>query len=242
MLGLSGGVITVPSLVLIFHLTGYPQSILMHTAIGTSLAAMVLNGMASTYAHHRRSSVMWDIVFVMIPGLILGCLLGAFFAHFLSGIVLQIIFGVFIALLGAHVLFSKSKKKGTEKPDKSLYTWIGIGIGFLSSLLGIGGGVFMVPLLLAFNHPEKKAVGTSAAMGLLITTLAALGYLYFGLQQSTPPTSLGYIYLPAFILIGLTTIFFAPLGAKFAHQIEGNKLRKIFASILILIGILMIFN
>ncbi len=243
LLGLSGGVVTVPSLILIFNLLNVPQSDLVHTAIGTSLAAMVLNGIASSWAHKRRAGVMWDIVFSMIPGVILGCLLGATLAHFASGILLQILFGLFVCFLGAYVLLQKKtiRKKGA-KYDRSMYTWLGLGIGAFSSLLGIGGGVFTVPLMLSHGHPEKKAVGTSAVVSLMITTLAAIGYLYFGLKVEALEGSIGYIYLPAFVLVGLGAIIFAPLGARWAHQIDGTKLRKVFAGTLILVGILMIFN
>lgn len=242
LLGLSGGVIAVPCLVLIFSILSFPQAVLMHTAIGTALAAMVINGLASTTAHHKRGGVMWDLVFAMIPGVFLGCLLGAFIAHFLSSVLLEIIFGLFVSLLGARVLLQKKKKGEVKRPDRTLFTWIGLGIGTLSSLLGIGGGTFTVPMLLSYRYPEKKAVGTSAATGLFITFLAALGYLYFGLGVSTVPNSLGYIYLPAFAIVGLTTILFAPMGARLAHKIDGKKLRRIFAATLIIVGILMIFH
>lgn len=244
MLGLSGGVVTVPCLVLIFTLMGFPQAHLMHVAIGTSLAAMVINGISSTMAHHKRGGVMWDVVFLMIPGLFLGSLSGTFLASFLSGIVLQVFFGFFVACLGAYVLLQKKKKRQekAKKVERTLYTWVGLGIGFLASLLGIGGGVFLVPLLLAQRTPEKKAVGTSAAMGLFVTFLAAFGYLYFGRGVVVAEYVIGYIYIPAFLTIGLITIFFAPIGAKLAHKMDPKKLRRIFAATLILVGILMVFS
>jgi len=242
LLGLSGGIVTVPSLVLVFHLFDFPQTSAMHVAIGTSLSAMVLTGIASTWAHHRRDGVIWAIVFSMIPGIIIGCLLGAFVAHFLSGVLLQIIFGLFISLLGAYILLQKRKQKQVQRPNRTVYTWFGFGVGSLASLLGIGGGVFTVPLLIAFRYPEKKAIGSSAAISLVITFLAALAYLYFGWDEVQFKDSLGYIYLPAFALIGIGTIFFAPLGVKIAHRMQGIHLRKVFAATLIIVGILMIFN
>ncbi|NGX37080.1 MAG: hypothetical protein K1000chlam2_00230 [Chlamydiae bacterium] len=242
LLGLSGGIVTVPCLVLLFRLMGIPQTYLMHIAIGTSLAAMVLNSLASMWAHHRRQGVVWKIVFAMIPGIFLGCMLGSFVAQFLSSVVLQVVFGSFICFLGAYILLQKRKRQEKKLPDKTLYTWLGFGIGTLSSLLGVGGGVFSVPLLISYRYPEKQAVGTSAAMGLFITFVAAVAYLYFGLKEVKLPLTLGFIYLPAFAVIGFVAIFFAPLGAKLAHRIKGALLRKIFAGTLIIVGILMIFN
>ncbi|NGX40029.1 MAG: hypothetical protein KR126chlam1_01369 [Chlamydiae bacterium] len=242
LLGMSGGVLAVPALVLIFTLLGFPQPHLMHMAIGTSLASMILTTLSATVAHHRRGGVMWDIIWSMMPGVILGCLLGAFIAHFLSSVILEIIFGFFICFLGAYVLFHKKKKEEVKRPDRTLYTWIGLGIGSLSSLLGIGGGTFMVPLFIAYQYPSKKAVGTSAGMSLFITTFAALAYLYLGLGEIKIPYTIGFIYLPAFALIGITTIFAAPIGVKLAHRMRGRVLRRIFAVTLIVIGVLMIFR
>jgi len=246
LLGISGGIVTIPALVLIFNLTGFPQSYLMHTAMGTSLAAMILKGIAATWTHNGRKEVMWDLVLVMIPGILMGCILGAFFAHFISGILLQIVFGGFICFLGAGILFKKQKKKKkTEKaarPDKALYTWIGLGIGAISSFLGIGGGVFVVPLLLSYHYVEKKAIGTSAATGLFITILASIGYMYFGHDLVDIGESIGYVYIPAFLSIGLGTLIFAPIGTKLTNRFDVKKWRKGFAATLIIIGILLIFN
>lgn len=244
LLGLSGGVVMVPCLLFLFHLLDFPQAHMMHMAIGTALSAMVITGIASTWAHHNHKSVMWMIVMLMLPGILMGCTFGSFIAQFLSGVVLQLIFGVFICLLGAYVLFQKKKPPPhlKEKPHKSLYTWFGFGIGTFASLLGIGGGIFTVPLLISYRFSEQKAVGTSAAVGMMITFLAALAYLYFGLDVITVPMSLGFVYLPAFALISLGTVVFAPIGAKLAHKMAGAKLRMIFAGTLIIVGILMIFN
>lgn len=243
LLGLSGGIVTVPCLILLFHLLGFSQGYLVHTAIGTSLAAMVLNGTTSTFAHNHKKAVVWSIVFTMLPGIFLGCLLGSLAAHIISGILLQIAFGLFVCLLGAYVLLQKKPARRREGHDnRALYTWLGLGIGGVSSLLGLGGGIFTVPLLLYHGHLEKESVGTSAAVGLMITFFAAISYIYFGLKVENIPYSIGYIYLPAFALIGIGAIIFAPLGVKMAHQMNGKKLRKIFAAVLILVGILMIFN
>lgn len=242
LLGLSGGVVTVPALFGIFHLIDVPQDVRMQMAIGTSLSAMILTGLASTWAHNRHEGVIWNIVFSMLPGILLGCLLGAFVSDFLSGVILQIVFGLFVCVLGAYVLLQKKRPKPAKRPPKTVYTWLGLGIGSVASLLGIGGGIFTVPLLISYRFPEKKAIGTSAAVGLFITTIASLAYLYFGRDAAKIPYALGYIYLPAFALVGLATIFFAPLGVKLAHRLENKTLRRVFAGTLILVGILMALN
>lgn len=241
LLGISGGIVTVPCLAFIFFLLGFPQSFLMHSAIGTSLAAMVLTSISSTWSYQHHQSVLWNIVLRMLPGILIGSLLGALTAHFLSGILLEIFFGGFIFLLGLYLLFHKSNKIKIKKLNSISYVLYGFCIAFIACLLGIGGGVFIVPLLIHHGLIERKAMGTSAAGSVGITFIGALGYLYFGLGSVPVRESLGYIYLPAFFLIGITAMFFAPLGVKWVHQISGIKLRKIFASILLIIGLGMIF-
>lgn len=243
LLGIGGGVITVPALVFVFSLIGFPQAHGMHTAIGTSLASMILTATTSTIAHHRYRGVLWKITYSMLPGLIVGCLLGAFIAHFFSSVFLEVFFGIFVCALGSSILFVKKKKKKTApKPKKMVfYSWSGLGIAAFANLLGIGGGVFTVPLLLKYRFPTQQAVGTSASITLIIALFGSLSYFYFGLDQIPIGSNFGYIYLPAFALVGLATIICAPIGARLAYRISDRYLKKIFAVALIIIGILMIF-
>ncbi|MBS0629110.1 MAG: sulfite exporter TauE/SafE family protein [Verrucomicrobia bacterium] len=240
LLGLSGGVVTVPALVFLFPVMGIPQSQVTHMAIGTSLAAMVLNGIVSTWSHHRREGVLWPLFLSLLPWIIIGSLFGGIVANFISDVVLENLFGFFIVFLGIYLLLPQKKKRELREFNKHSIFWCGTGVGSVASVLGIGGGVFTVPLLIHFNYPEKKAIGTSAAISLVITTVTALTYLYFGMKTVKTPESLGYIYLPAFVFIGLGAMFLAPVGAKWAHAIDGLLLRRIFAAVLIIIGIVMI--
>lgn len=241
LLGVSGGIVTVPSLAFLFNILGFPQSTLMHTAIGTSLSAMVFNGIVSTWFYERRQGIIWNIIFTMFPGIVIGSLLGAFVAHFLSGILLQVLFGLYIGLLGVYLFIRKNKKTQEKKLTFTRYLLYGFMIAGTASLLGIGGGIFIVPLLIHHGYIEKKAIGTSAAGSLFITFFGAIGYFYFGLGEVSMKESLGYIYLPAFILVGITAMFFAPLGVKLVQILSGEKLRKIFAGVLLITGFTMIF-
>lgn len=242
LLGLSGGAITIPCLVLVFNLLDFPQDFLMHTAVGTSLASMIFTGIASTWTHAKAKYVRWKIVLSMFPGITIGCLLGAFLAHFLASDILQEIFGAFLVLLGATILLIKKKEKQkTLVPDETLYTWIGLGIGVLSSFLGVGGGIFILPLLLSYHYSEHESIGTSAACGTVISLFATVAFMYFGRTTVHLDGNIGYIYLPAFLAIGVGSMICAPLGAKIAHRLSGKKLRQFFAAVAIMIGILMFF-
>lgn len=243
LLGISGGVITVPCLTLIFHWIGFPQAHILHAAIGTSLAAMVLTGISAAWSHHLKSAVVWDVVKAMLPGILVGSVVGASIARILPGVILALVFGLFSIGLGIYFYCKRFRARdGVKKPKTARFLWIGFGISGIANILGIGGGIVTVPVLVAHHYPEKKAIGTSAATGLIISFLGALGYLYFGLGEIQVHDSIGYLYLPAFILVGIASALSAPFGAKLAHQLPAEKIRKIFGIFLVVSGLLMIFT
>jgi uncharacterized protein len=241
LLGISGGVITVPCLVLIFHKLGFPQAYVMHIAIGTSLAAMVFNSISSAWSHNRRKSVMWDVFRHMAPGIVVGSILGALIANVLSGVILEIVFAIFLFSLGAYFLVPHKGHHGDEKlPSTPILSAIGAGIGALSNILGIGGGIITVPILMAYRVQAKKAIGTSTATGAIVTLIGALAYLYFGIGETDFTDTIGFLYWPAFIVIGVVSFLTAPFGVKLAHIFPTQTIRYIFACALIGTGIAMI--
>jgi uncharacterized membrane protein YfcA len=240
LLGIGGGIVTVPCLLLLFHLLGYPQPYIMHMALGTSLAAMTLNTISSTWAHHKKEAVLWNIVKQMLPGMILGGILGATCARFLSGVILELLFGVFLIVVGT--LFFRQIKphvKPHQLPSWPVLNAISAGIGWISNMLGMAGGILTMPLLTSFQIPNKKAIGTSAATSFLITLIGAVSYLIVGLGALPVSDTVGFINLPAFVVIGLTTFFVAPYGVKLAHQLPDQVLRRIFGIVLIVVGLSM---
>ncbi len=240
LLGISGGIVTIPCLILIFHLMDFPAVYIMQLAIGTSLAAMVFNAIASTWSHHHHKAVIWEFVKKMIVGISLGSVIGAFIGDTLPTAILELIFGVFAIGLGIYFYREQTVFHHEQiAPSKGALNAWGVAIGTLSSLLGIGGGSMTVPLFLHYKIPLKKAIGTSAATGVVITFVGAVSYLIFGLNEAFYSYSIGYIYLPAFAVLAVTTFFAAPLGAKLTQTIETSKLKKIFGIVLILTGIFM---
>jgi len=243
MLGIGGGTITVPALFIIFSMIGLPQAYLMHLSIGTSLASMVINTFSATKAHHAKGSVKWDTVKRMLPGVVMGSLLGGLTAHYLSGIILEIIFGLFALALGLHYL-RPLKPHGDEGklPGFPLIDLCSGFIAWISNILGIGGGVLTVPYLNAYRVPEKKAIGTSVAVSFFISLLGALFYLFFGLSDVGFGIAFGYIYVPAFIILSCSSYVAAPYGVKLAHYLPSKTLRKCFAFTMMIVGLLMIFG
>ena len=243
LLGISGGVITVPCLFFIFRFLDFPQAFCMQMAIGTSLAAMVFNTLSSTWAHSKRKVVVWDIFKGMLLGIILGSLLGAYFGDRLSSVFLAMIFGLFACLLGINFLYPyftlTSRKK--KNPGAVRLTLYGVFIAFISNILGIGGGIITVPILLHHQIPERRAIGTSAATGFVITFFGALSYLYFGYGELSLPYTFGFIYLPAFLTIGLTSSISAVYGAFLTQRLSPPLLRRIFGLALLAVGLVMLF-
>jgi uncharacterized membrane protein YfcA len=241
LLGVGGGVITVPCFYLIFYLLDYPHVYIMQLAIGTSLAAMVFNTLSSTWAHHKRLNVAWNVFRKMAFGLLLGSIIGALITEWLSTLFLEIIFGVFLCLLGIYFWRAPHfKDESTHLPKVPLLFLWSSGIGGISNILGIGGGTLIVPFLTAHNMPAKKAIGTSAACSLLITSLGAISYLILGLKTAQLPEDVGFINIPAFLIVGIVSFLVAPYGAKLTDRFSVTYLRKIFSIVLLVTGLSMI--
>jgi uncharacterized protein len=241
MLGIGGGVITVPCLLYVFHFLNFPQTYVMHIAIATSLAAMIFNTAAATWAHNKRHAVLWDVFKKMIPGFVIGSILGAIIAIWLSGVFLEIIFGIFLCMLAYFFYRKKAAAVGTSKlPSNLVLSCYSCGIGTFSNILGIGGGSMVVPLLTTFKITDRNAIGTSAAATLITAILGAITYLIAGWGDVPSTEMIGLIDLPAFFIIGVASFFCAPIGARLTHEISPEKVRKIFAIVLVLTGLSLI--
>ena len=244
LLGMSGGIVTVPCLLLVFTLMDFSSVHIMQLAMGTSLAAMVFNAISSTFSHHKDKAVNWGLVKTMLPGLILGCIAGAFISYLLPTSILKIIFGAFAVIVGLY-FYRQRTLPDVEKrisPASMVVNIAGFGVSTLSNILGIGGGTMMVPLFIAFQMPMSKAVASSAATGFIISLGGAISYLAFGLGETIYPHTLGFIYLPAFFILSMMTFLAAPFGARMTHRIASDKLKKYFAICLIAVGIFIMMS
>lgn len=241
MLGIGGGIIAVPSLLLVFHLLSYPQAIIMHMAIATSLAAMVFNAAAATRAQNKRGFVYWSVFKKMVPGFVIGSIVGSIITLWLSGIILEIIFGIFLCVLAGVFFFKKEVHHPIETiPSGWKLSAYSSGIGAVSILLGIGGGILVVPLLTRFRIADKKAIATASACTLVTTVLGSICYLILGWHTIPGVDMIGLIEWPAFLLVGIAAFFAAPLGVKWMHELSVIKVRKIFAVVVAATGLAMI--
>jgi len=243
LLGVGGGLIIVPMLAWIFHLQGMPAGVIMHLAIGTSLATIIVTSISSVRAHHRHGAVLWPVFWQLAPGLVIGTLLGSELAGALRNDTLRIIFGIFTLTVAAQIGFGFKPSPHRNLPGTAGMLTAGGLIGLVSAIVGIGGGSMTVPFLTWCNETIHKAVATSAACGLPIALAGAVGYVFTGWgQPDLPPWSCGYVYGPALLGISLISMLSAPLGVKLAHSLPTTTLRKVFAGFLGIIGIKMLIG
>lgn len=243
MLGLGGGVIIVPVLLFLFIQQGFSPSILMHLAVTTSLATIIVTSISATYTHHRKGAVLWPVVNRLAPGILLGAGLGAVLADSLSSNTLRIVFGVFEILVAIQIGFELKPKAKNKLPETPGLLGSGTGIGLFSTILGIGGGSLTVPFLLWCNVNIRNAVAVSSACGFPIAAAGTTALIIAGWNNpDVPATSISYLYWPAALIIIAMTIFFAPLGARLAHYLSVPTLKRIFAVLLMVVGIRMLIQ
>ncbi|WP_198332592.1 sulfite exporter TauE/SafE family protein [Psychrobacter aquimaris] len=251
--GVGGGTIIVPLLFIVFTQMGYSPDNIMHLALGTSLATIIVTSISSLMAHNKKGAVMWPVFKNLTPGMAIGCFFGAGIAGAISGGHLQIIVGTFL-LWVAFNMFTGGKKRidGTANDASTTQTALpstpkqlaaGGVIGIASAIFGIGGGSLTVPYLTRYGVVMQKAVGTSAACGLPIAIAGALGFMFFGMQQQVDaPNTIGFVHIYAFLGISIMSFFTAKLGAKVAHILSPELLKKCFAVLLTVVGFYFLYK
>ena len=243
LLGLGGGIILVPLLTIVFQFQGFPPDILMHMALGTSLASIIFTSFSSARSHNKMGGVKWNIVRNISIGILLGTYIGSYAASSIPAEYLQVFFSIFLFYVTSQMIQGKTPKAARQMPKLLLTNTVGLCIGFISSLVGIGGGTLSVPFMIWHNVPIRQAIGTSAAIGMPIALSGAAGYYINGLGLTNlPEFSAGFIYLPALCAIVLFSMLTAPFGARLAHNLPVAKIKKFFAIFLIIAASNMLIN
>ncbi len=241
LLGIGGGGIMVPVLTTLFLYQGFPLDSVIHIALGTSMASIILTSLSSLRAHDIKGAVRWTIVKDMSPGIIVGTFLATFLVAYLNTVFLALFFSLFMAYIALQLFLNRQAMPTRSLTNKTGLLLAGAGIGSLSALVSIGGGSLTVPFLSWQNIPLKKAIGTSAAIGLPLSIAGTLGYIFNGWENTSLENGmLGFIYLPAVMLISITSFLMAPYGAKLAHKLPTPILKKAFAILLIILSIKML--
>lgn len=242
LLGVGGGIVIVPVLFHLLPLVGVDDSVRMHTAVGTSLASIVVTSFYSARAHYRRGVVDVGLLRTWGPFIGLGALIGTALAGAVQGAFLTGFFGVFALCVAVQMLLSPEVSRfHLNLPAGWARALTAALIGAVSSMLGIGGGTLSVPILSACGYPMIRAVGTAAAFGAAIALPGAIGFAVSGWNApSLPPFSLGYVNLLSFAVIVPMTMTAAPWGARLAHTASPQVLKRVFAVFLLLTAMRML--
>jgi len=239
-----GGIIIVPVLFYLFTYFDFSDAITMHLAVATSLAVIVPTAISSARSHHKKGAVDLSLLKRWGPWIIFGAAFGGWLSHFLNTESLLMIFGVIALVMSVNLMLPKTPVVASAPPTNPFITaLVATPIGLFSSLMGIGGGSIAVPVQAMCSIAIHRAVGTAAVFGLFIALPGALGFLWSGIGVAGRPIgSLGYVSIPAFLIIGVASVLTAPFGSGLAHKLDGLKLRRVFAIFLLLSSLNMLIT
>lgn len=241
LLGVGGGMITVPVLVFVFTAKGFPPEHLMHLSLATAMATIPFTSASSVRAHHVRDGVDWSVVVGMLPGLAMGALLGALVAGAVPSRPLAIFFAVFISYAALNMFRNVRPKPTRQLPGRLGLGVVGAVVSFLASFVAAGAAFMTIPFMAWCNVPMKRAIGTAAALGFPLALASTAGYVYAGRHAvGLPAGTLGFVYLPALVPVVLASMLTAPLGARFTHRLPVHRLRMAFGVLLLALALHML--
>jgi uncharacterized membrane protein YfcA len=208
----------------------------MQVCLATSLASIVVTSIRSVQSHNKKGAVDWEILRGWAPGIVLGAVIGVLIAARLRSEVLTVLFGVLAGLIGLYLAFGKqSWKLSDTMPKGPLKAVLAPMIGFLSVLMGIGGGSVGVPMMTLHGVAMHRAVATAAGFGLVIALPSVLGFLFLTIENA-PPLTIGAVNLPALVIAISMTMITTPWGAKLAHALPAAVLRRGFAVFILIVA------
>ena len=243
LLGVGGGMMLVPFMIFIFEFNHFPPDLIMKMALATSLTTILFTSISSVRAHHKKGAVNWSIAKPMAVGAFLGTFIGANFAGAMKSEWLTTFFAVFVGFSALQMLRNKKPKPSRDVPGKLGLGAAGSVVGFISSLVGAGGGFITTPFLVWCNVAMHQAIGIAAALGLPIAAGGLVGYVIAGWgQEGLPAGSIGFIYLPALFATAAATVITAPMGARTAHRLPVSTLKRVFAYMLLTLAVVMMWR
>ncbi len=242
LLGVGGGIVLVPAFFYAFQTLGYGGPQLMQLCLATSLATIIVTSIRSVLSHNKKGAVDWGILRGWGPGIAVGAVIGVLVASALRTELLQALFGMLGMVIGIYLGLGKSEwRLGDAMPKGLRRAALSPSVGFLSVLMGIGGGSFGVPLMSLYNTPIHRAVATAAGFGVIIAVPSVLGFLFLNIApEHRPPLTIGAVNLVAFGIVVAMTMITAPWGVKLAHAMDPKPLRRVFAVFLTLVALNML--
>lgn len=244
LLGIGGGLIVVPTLLIFFDMSGVDPSLSMHMAVGSSLGLIVFTSFASARSHYKYGNVENQVLRSWGIGIALGAVISGLTIKYYTPQTLALVFAV-VGYFAAYNFLRKNTKILAKEPPKKLWTGgpIGFFIAYIAAMMGIGGGTLAVPAMSACALPIHRAVGTSAAFNFMIALCGSVGFIIGGLGiDGRPDFSLGYVNLLVVLIMFPLTMSMAPLGAKVANKLKAQHLRIVFALFLIFVASRMLYK
>ena len=236
--GIGGGIIIIPTFFYIFSYLAFPDEILSHMVLGSSLGVIAFSSISSTFSHHSKGAVNWRLIKVVAPSIVIGSSLGGLTAGYLESSTLQGLVSLFLVVASVQLIFEFPPPSQNPKTNLAGPVIAGGGIGWLSGVFGIGGGIFSVPYFYHRGLKMMHAIGTSAACGIPIAIAGSISYILIGYGNlDLPEYSLGYVYLPATIIVGVMSSLTAKFGVNIAHRMKQKKLRIAFAFLVMIMAL-----
>lgn len=236
MLGIGGGIIVVPLLIYLLPLMDVPMALVVPMAVGTSLATIVVTTASSAFAHHKNGAIDWSWVRLIVPLLVVGGVLGGYIGANIDPFVLQRIFATMLLILAARMIWKVQPRAQRQRIRPTPVRICSALIGVVSALVGIGGGALVVPMLHYYQVIMRQAVAIAAVCSVVLALVGTLTYAWVGRAGVDVPGAVGFVYLPAWLGIGIFSVLMAPLGAKLAHRLPVRYLQRAFATLLIAVS------
>jgi uncharacterized membrane protein YfcA len=242
LLGVGGGIVLVPAFFYAFQTLGYNGPQLMQICLATSLATIIVTSVRSVLSHHKKGAVDWAILRGWAPGIAVGAVLGVVAAAGLRSVTLQAIFGVLGVVIGLYLGLGRAQwRLGPVMPGGIRRLVMAPSLGFLSVLMGIGGGSFGVPLMSLYGVPIHRAVATAAGFGVTIALPSVAGFLLLEIApEHRPPFTIGAVNLVAFAVVIAMTLVTAPWGVRLAHAMDPKPLKRVFAVFITVVALNML--
>lgn len=241
--GISGGMMIVPFMVMLFSAQGFSHEQILHLALGTAMASIAFTSIASMHVHNSHGAVRWDIVKPMAPGMVLGVLCGSMFIGIVPTKPLAVIFTLVVSYISIQMIAEFTPKTHRKLPRPFILFLVGFAAGAISSLVAAGGGFLTIPFMLMCNVPIYEAVGTSATLGLPVAIAGMIGYIIAGWgAENLPPFAFSFIYLPALIGIAAFSTVMASFGAKVTHSLPLKPLKRAFGGFLAALAAKMLYS
>ena len=236
--GIGGGIIIIPTFFFIFSYLGFAEGILAHMVLGSSLGVIIFSSISSTFSHNIKDAVDWKLIRIVAPSIIIGSALGGITAGQIESNNLQGLVALFLLVASVQLIFEFPPPPQNPQTNLIGPFIAGGGIGWLSGVFGIGGGIFSVPYFYHRGVKMMNAIGTSAACGIPIAISGSISYMIVGLHENNLPNySIGYVYLPATIVVGIMSSLTAKFGVNIAHRMKQKKLRIAFAFLVMIMAL-----